>query len=75
MITKRNSEYVSAGFIAAVFANLGRADLAFEWLDRAYDDYDSWMFNLNYPDLDGIRSDPRFEALLVRLKLPIDVYR
>ncbi len=75
VITERNSEYVSAGFIAAVYANLGRADLAFEWLDRAYDDYDSWLFNLNYPDLDGIRSDPRFEALLVRLKLPIDVYR
>ncbi len=75
VITKRNSEYVSAGFVAAVYANLGQADLAFEWLDRAYDDYDSWLFNLNYPDLDGIRSDPRFEALLTRLNLPIDVYR
>ncbi len=75
VITKRNSEYVSAGFVAAVYANLGQADLAFEWLDRAYDDYDSWLFNLNYPDLDGIRADPRFEALLTRLNLPIDVYR
>jgi serine/threonine-protein kinase len=71
----RGEEYVSAGIIAAVYANLGLADLAFEWLNRAYDDHDSWLFNLNEPHLDAIRSDPRFEALLISLNIPTDAYR
>lgn len=68
---KRTTEYVSAGFLAVVYASLGEADLAFEWLDRAYDEHDSWLFNLGYPELDPIRDDPRFEALLLRLDLPV----
>ncbi len=71
----RSEEYISAGFIAAVYANLGMADLAFEWLDRAYDDHDSWLFNLNDPHLDDLRSDPRFRALLISLNIPMDAYR
>lgn len=70
----RDDEYVSAGFIAAVYANLNRADQAYEWFDLAYAEYDSWLFNLNYPDLDPLRADPRFEALLRRLRLPVAAY-
>ena len=75
VVARRDAEYVSGGFIAAVYANLDEPERAFEWLDRAYEEKDSWLFNLHYPELDAIRSDPRFEALLVKLKLPVEAYR
>lgn len=59
-----------AGFIALIYGILGDPDRAFEWLDRAYDEYDSWLFQLNEPLWDPIRDDPRFTALLRRLNLP-----
>ncbi len=59
----------------ATYANLGRNDEAFQWFERAYSEYDSWMFSLQYADIDTIRDDPRFEALLAKLNLPIDAYR
>ena len=61
--------------VAATYANLGRSDEAFDWLERAYSEYDSWMFSLQYADIDVIRDDPRFEALLTKLNLPVDAYR
>jgi tetratricopeptide (TPR) repeat protein len=61
------SQFVSPGLIANLYANLDEKDLAFIWLGRAVDVYDSFVFNLDYPDWDPIRSDPRFVALCVRL--------
>ena len=66
---KVDSQFVSPGFIAAVYANLGESDQAFAWLERAVDAYDSWIFNLDYPIMDPIRSDPRFVELCDRLQM------
>jgi hypothetical protein len=57
------------GFMAAAYAMLGETDLAFEWLDRSVDSYDSWSFQLNDPLWDLLREDPRYEELLRRLNL------
>jgi len=59
--------------IASVYAWRGERDQAFEWLDRAYRDRDP---GLPYANLDmflrSLHGDPRFNALLAKLKLPGD---
>ena len=62
-----DTQFVSPGLIALVYANLDEKDLAFTWLERALVAYDSFIFNLNDPDWDPIRSDPRFVELCDRL--------
>jgi hypothetical protein len=57
--------------IAAVHAFRDEADLAFEWLERAYNQRDGGL-----PDIKGDRpmhglvDDPRYKAFLRKLKLP-----
>jgi tetratricopeptide (TPR) repeat protein len=64
-------EHMSAGFVATVHTALGEKDLAFAWLDKAYEAYDSSLHvELHDPIWDPLRDDPRFEDLLRRLNNP-----
>src|SRR6476659_7624618 len=57
--------------VAVAYFALGDSDRGFEWLAKAFDQragYVPWA-NVN-PVFDGVRSDPRFKALVARLKLP-----
>ncbi len=57
--------------IAETVAWLGNKDQAFAWLDRAYQQQDGGLsFIKTDPLLESLRADPRFNALLRRLKLP-----
>ena len=57
--------------VAAGWARLGEADLAMEWLDRAYRLRDPFIPFLNAtPMFDPLRSDPRFQDLLRRIGFP-----
>jgi TolB-like protein len=69
----RESEHVSAGYLALVHVRLGELEAAFEWLDTAREERDSWLFQLQDPMWDPIRADPRFRAFLTTLNLPEDV--
>jgi TolB-like protein/DNA-binding winged helix-turn-helix (wHTH) protein/Tfp pilus assembly protein PilF len=63
--------YVSGFFFAEAYLGLGEKDQAIGWLERAYDDHDQWMvFANSYPGLDGLRSEPRFQALMRRMNFP-----
>ena len=57
------------GDIASYYALLGEKDQAFRYLERAYQEYDSWIFEIQDPDLDSLRDDPRWLAFLRRLNL------
>jgi TolB-like protein/Tfp pilus assembly protein PilF len=57
------------GFALAYFA-LGDKDRCFEWLDKGVDDRQNVLFWKIDPQLDPVRSDPRFQALIARLKMP-----
>jgi hypothetical protein len=48
---------------------MGKKDQAFRYLERAYQEYDSWIFELQDPTLDSLRDDPRWNAFLRRLNL------
>ncbi|HEX9120038.1 MAG TPA: winged helix-turn-helix domain-containing protein [Terriglobales bacterium] len=55
---------------AWVHFGLGEIDDAFAWMDRAIDRNDGWIPALNsYPFLDPLHADPRFHALLRKMKL------
>ena len=57
--------------IASVYAWRGERDKAFEWLERAYQRRDSGLPDLKLdPFLASVHSDPRFAAMLRKMKLP-----
>ena len=62
--------YVSPFEIAILYLSLGEKDQAFEWLNRACLEKDAGIHLLRVePRLDGIRSDPRFKAILKKVGL------
>jgi serine/threonine-protein kinase len=64
------AHYVPPYFFATVNAALGDHDKAFSSLEKAYADRDSYLVRLKVdPAMDPLRSDPRFETLLRRMKL------
>jgi Flp pilus assembly protein TadD len=68
MSTKR---HVPPYNIAIVYAGLEDKEQAFSWLERAYADrsfYLTWL--KSDPQLDSLRSDPRFADLTRRVGLP-----
>jgi tetratricopeptide (TPR) repeat protein len=66
-----NKDRVGAYDMALVHAGLGEKDQAFEWLERAYEDRDQGIAFLKVdPPLDPLRSDPRFQDLLRRVRFP-----
>jgi len=61
----------SADQIAQAYAWRGEKDKAFEWLDRAYQRRDGGLSGIKIdPLLANLRTDPRFAALLRKMKLP-----
>ena len=57
--------------VALVHVGLGDRDQALAWLEKAYVERSDYMAYLNRePMLDGLRSDPRFAALVRRVGLP-----
>jgi TolB-like protein/Flp pilus assembly protein TadD len=62
--------YKPAYPVAASFAELGEKDEAFAWLAKAYDERDYQLTLLKVaPEMDNLRSDPRFTDLLRRVGL------
>ena len=62
--------YVPPASVAWVYLGLRDVDHAFEWLDRAVDARDQLMMPIkSYVFFDPIRNDPRFHALLRKMKL------
>ncbi len=63
-------QYVGPSIIATVYASLGDRDEGIRWLRRALDDRESFITYLQFdPVFDSVRKDPRYEALLVSMKL------
>lgn len=64
-------QFVPALHIARVYAGLGEKERAFEWLNRSYDERDFLLIYLRVdPDFASLRSDPRFQDLILRMHLP-----
>jgi adenylate cyclase len=62
--------YISAAFIAMYYFHLGQQEQGFEWLERSYSEHeDAALFIKVFPDLDGVRANPRYLDLLKKLGL------
>ena len=61
--------YVPAYLWSTIYAALSEKDKAFSWLEKAYAEHDAYLVRLKVdPAMDTLRSDPRFEDLLHRMK-------
>ena len=66
----RQNRYVSSFSRATIYIGLGETDLAFKWLEQAYQER-LWYMTLLAVDplFDRLRGDPRFTDLLRRMNL------
>jgi tetratricopeptide (TPR) repeat protein len=70
LIKRSKEEYVSPVGMARLYFALGENDQGFKWLDKAYEERDSWLWDIKVIPLDdNIRSDPRFKAMLKKMGL------
>ncbi len=64
-------QYVSPYYIAVVYLGLGKNDVAMNWLEKAYTDRSNGLVFLKVePELDPLRTNPRFITLQNRLNFP-----
>jgi TolB-like protein/DNA-binding winged helix-turn-helix (wHTH) protein len=71
LIQDSEKRYVDPGFIAFTYAGLGDRDRALGWLEEGYRRRSQWMIYLKVtPEVDPLRSDPRFQAILRRMNFP-----
>jgi len=60
--------YVSPYYVALIYTGLGDYDKAFAWLEKAYKERNEMITWLGVnPEVDSLRSDPRFNTLLKRI--------
>jgi TolB-like protein/DNA-binding winged helix-turn-helix (wHTH) protein/Tfp pilus assembly protein PilF len=68
LMEQSKKQYVSPFYVAIVYAGLGENEQALDWLEKAYKDRsNAIVFAKVDPQLDALRSSPRFQSLLHRL--------
>jgi serine/threonine-protein kinase len=68
---ERRKGYVSPVALATLYLGLGQHDRALDWAEKAYEERRGWLAYLTVnPLLDPVRGNPRFEALVARMKEP-----
>ena len=71
VLDRASHQYVSAEQVAMIYANLGEKNQAFSWLQKAYEARSAWLISeiLVASSFDPIRDDPRYAALVKKMKL------
>jgi serine/threonine protein kinase/Tfp pilus assembly protein PilF len=68
---RAGSAYVSPYTLAVAYVNLGQKGQALQWLEKAYRERcEDLVWLKNDPQMDPLRSDPRFQDLLRRMNFP-----
>jgi len=71
LMMQSRKQYVSPYYIAVVYLGLAKNDAAMNWLDKAFEDRSNGLvFARVEPELDPLRSEPRFIALENKLNFP-----
>jgi len=67
----QQTRYIGSYGFASLYADLGNREMAFKWLETAFQEREQVMVVLNvHPIFDPIRDDPRFVDLVKRVRLP-----
>ena len=62
--------YVAACFLAGIHLGLEEHDRAMDYLEKSFEEHSHWLIYLHTdPAVDGLRENPRFQALLSRIGL------
>ena len=70
LLDSSSKRYIPEFYIAVLFGALKRNDEALDWLEKAYEERANGTSSLKVnPLVDDLRAEPRFVALLERLKL------
>jgi hypothetical protein len=68
---QKQTGYAPASFIASGFAVAGDRENTFLWLNKAVAEQDDQLGGfVRYPLFDGVRSDPRYAAIMHQIGLP-----
>lgn len=70
-LAKRQAKngYYEPYFIVWMYVRLGQRDQALNWLEKAFESRSSWMPTIKFdPLLDDLRSEPRFQDMLRRVR-------
>ena len=71
LISESKRQYVSPYYFAVLCVGLGKPEEAIDWLEKAFADRSNGMVFLKVePELDDLRSNPRFVALQQKLNFP-----
>jgi serine/threonine-protein kinase len=66
---QRERDYVSPVALATLHLGLGQHDRALDWAEHAYEERRGWLAYLTVnPLVDPVRGQPRFEALVAKMK-------
>jgi serine/threonine protein kinase/Flp pilus assembly protein TadD len=70
LLRRSNEGYALSGDVAIVYCGLGDREKTFEWLEKAYQERNFLLTRVKVSPLwDDLRSDPRFIALLKKIRL------
>src|SRR5689334_9259682 len=69
LLKPKSRKYISLYDLALIYAQLQQPDQAIDLLERAYAEHEGSSLILVDPLLDPLRGNPRFQAILKRLKL------
>jgi len=70
LLRQSEDKYITPYGLAKLCFALGENDKGFKWLEKAYEELDIMLGRIKVDaDLDSMRSDPRFKALLKKMNL------
>src|ERR1700730_19199670 len=71
LMAQSRKQYVSPFYVAVVYIALGKTETAMDWMEKAFADHSNGLVFLKVePELDPVRSNPRFIELQKRLNFP-----
>lgn len=71
LLAQSKKRYVSPFYVAVVYIALGKTETAMDWMEKAFADRSNGLVFLKVePELDPLRSNPRFFALQKQLNFP-----
>ncbi len=73
LAARAHKTYVNSIDVAVLYSIAGEIDQAFEWLEKCLEERNPQLPYLGaYVEFDPLRSNPRFQALLRKMNLPVD---